>query len=103
MVALTLELAGVASSSVTVPEGCGNIPRTLDKTCLQTNPTEEFSGSRTQFETCGTAGAGTAGPSGAVEAAPAVAGAPVAAGRVVVVSRELQAGTDSSAIAAITA
>src|SRR3954465_5973771 len=40
MVALTLDLAGVASSSVTVPEGLWNMPRTLVNTCLQTNSTE---------------------------------------------------------------
>src|SRR4051812_709846 len=42
MVTSTLELAGVASSSTTDPEGFENMPRTLVNTCLQTNPTEEF-------------------------------------------------------------
>jgi hypothetical protein len=103
MIALIFELAGVVSSSVTVPEGIANIPRTLVKTCLQTNPTEEFSGSRTHFETWGTVGEETAGEFGATEAAPAPAAAPVAARRGLVVSRELQAGTDRSAITASTA
>jgi len=50
IVALILELAGVASSSMTVPEGFANIPRTLLNTCLQTNSAEEFSGSNSHFE-----------------------------------------------------
>src|SRR5262245_40579833 len=88
MVASTLEFAGVASSIVTVPEGCGNNPRTFENTCLHTNPTEEFSGSRTHFETAGTAGA----------AAFAAAG-----GGAVVASGDLAADMDSSAIRASTA
>src|SRR5262245_43828908 len=98
MVALTLELAGVASSSVTVPEGCLNIPRTVENTCLQVNSAEEFSGSRSHFVIGGRAGAaawaraGSEGLSTPVEAAGAGA-----------VSRERQAGTDRSAITASTA
>src|SRR5215469_4201507 len=61
MVALTLELAGVPSSRMTVPEGCWNMPRTLEKTCLQTNPAEEFSESSSHFEVWGTEGIGRAG------------------------------------------
>src|SRR5450631_248723 len=89
MVALTLELAGMASSNMTVPEGIPNMPRTLVNTCLQANSTEEFSGSSSHFEVWGRAG--NDGLSGPVEAAGAVA-----------VSRELQAGTDSSVITAST-
>src|SRR5262245_28033603 len=63
MAALILELAGVVSSSMTVPEGCGNRPRTLLSTCLQTNSAEEFSGSSSHFEIFGTAGTGTEGVS----------------------------------------
>src|SRR4051812_8220074 len=70
-VTLTLELAGVASSSMTAPEGFGNMPRTLVNTCLQTNSTEEFSGSSPHFEVWERAG--TDGLSGPVETAPAVA------------------------------
>src|SRR5262245_47091001 len=99
MVALTLELAGVVSSIVTAPEGCWNIPRTLENTCLQTNPTEEFSGSRAHFDTAGTAGAAA----GAGEAAAAAAAGLVAAGRGSAASGEVQAGMDRSAIAASTA
>src|SRR5262249_18133484 len=93
-VASTLELAGVVSSRMTVPEGCWNMPRTLENTCLQTNSAEEFSGSSSHFEIWGTEGIGRAGTdalSGPLEAAGAVA-----------VSRELQAGTDSSVIKAST-
>src|SRR5262245_27139510 len=97
MVALTLELAGVASSSVTTPEGFLNIPRTFEKTCLQLNSTEEFSGSRSHFVVRGRAMAGADGPfsAGAEDGS-----GPVEGVRVVAVSRELQAGTDSSAITA---
>ena len=45
------ELAGFSSSRKTLPEGCANIPRTLLKTCPQTNSAEEFSGSSSHFET----------------------------------------------------
>src|SRR4029078_8594237 len=63
MLTSTLELAGVASSSRTVPDGFGNMPRTLVSTCLQTNPTEEFSGSSAHLEVEGTGGTdGALGP-----------------------------------------
>src|SRR5262245_60274272 len=81
MLTSTLELAGVASSSMTVPAGFENMPRTLVSTCLQTNPTEEFSGSSAHLEVEGTGGAnGTSGPlaaAGAVALSPTlpVAGA----------------------------
>lgn len=52
----TLELDGVPSSSTTVPEGFGNMPRMLVSTCLQTKCTEEFSGSSAHFDVWGTAG-----------------------------------------------
>lgn len=53
----------MASSNRTVPEGFENMPRTLVSTCLQTNPTEEFSGSISHLEVCGRAGAyGICGP-----------------------------------------
>src|SRR5262245_39587142 len=103
MVALTLELAGVVSSIVTAPEGCWNMPRTLENTCLQTNPTDEFSGSRAHFDTAGTAGAGAAGEPGAGEAAAAAAAGLVAAGRGSAAFGELQAGMNRRAIAASTA
>src|SRR5262249_56823753 len=93
-VGLTVELGGLVSSRKTVPEGCWNMPRTFENTCLQTKSAEEFSGSSSHFEIWGTEGIGREGPdalSGPLEAAGAVA-----------VSRELQAGTDSSVIKAST-
>jgi hypothetical protein len=54
----TLELAGVSSSSTTVPDGCGNRPRTLLCTCFDTNATDEFSGSKSHVAIFGTAGMG---------------------------------------------
>src|SRR5215469_9931182 len=94
MVALTLELAGVASSRMRVPEGCWNMPRTLEKTCLQTNAAEEFSGSSSHLEIWGTEGIWRAG-------ADAFSGPSGAAGALAV-SRELQAGADSRVITAST-
>src|SRR5262249_16077512 len=81
-------------SRMRVPEGCWNMPRTLENTCLQTNAAEEFSGSSSHLETWGTEGIGRAGAaafSGPSEAAGAFA-----------VSRELQARADRSVITAST-
>src|SRR5262245_3156142 len=91
MVALILELAGVASSRMTVPEGLANMPRTLLNTCMQTNVAEEFSGSKSHFEVWGTTGTGTDGLAGPVE----ISG-------VVAVPRELKATTNSSVSTAST-
>src|SRR5689334_1587930 len=93
MVASTLELAGFASSRKTVPEGCWNMPRTLENTCLQTNPAEEFSGSSSHFDVWGTEGTARAGTD--AFSGPAEAAGPVGVSR-------LQAGTDRSVITAST-